>query len=94
MLTVMATILAQPAHADALAAVMTKLAAASRKEAGCSSYRVFRCSDDPALFHTFEQWADAAAEVGHMASAHIGEAFAAAGPMLAAAPDIRKFAEI
>jgi len=94
MLNVIATIRAQPAHADKVAEVMTKLAAASRTEEGCHGYRVFRCADDAALFMTFEQWTDIDAEAAHMDSAHIAAAFAAAGPLLAAPPDIHRFDEI
>ena len=94
MLIVTATIRAQPQHAEALHAVMTRLALASRNEAGCSTYRVFRAMQDPALFSTFEEWANAAAEQRHMASAHVAEAFQAATPLLAAAPEFRRFVEI
>jgi len=94
MLNVIATIRAQPAQADTVADLMKTLAAASRAEEGCHGYRVFRCSEDAALFTTFEQWADAAAEARHMESGHIAAAFAAAGALLAVAPDIRHFEEI
>jgi quinol monooxygenase YgiN len=94
MLNVIATIRAQPEHADKLADVIRKLAAASRTEQGCHGYRVFRCADDAALFTTFEQWTDVDAEAAHMDSAHIAAAFAAAGSLLAAPPDIRRFDEI
>ena len=94
MLIVMASIRAQPAHADALQRVMTALALRSRHEPGCSAYRVFRGSDDPHVFVTCEQWASAADEQRHLASAHVAEAFAAAAPLLATAPDIRRFVEV
>jgi quinol monooxygenase YgiN len=94
MIHVIASIRAQPAHADGLQAALLKLALASRSDAGCQSYRVLRCADDPALFATFEQWADADAEARHMQSAHIAEAFGVAGPLLATPPDIRRFTEI
>ena len=94
MLIVMATIHAQPAHADALAVLLAELATASRAETGCSAYRVFRSSKDRAVFSTFEQWASAAAETQHMVSAHVADAFRKAGPLLCAAPEIRHFEEI
>ncbi|HEY2394358.1 MAG TPA: putative quinol monooxygenase [Rudaea sp.] len=94
MLNVIATIRAQPAHGDAVADLMKTLAMAGRAEQGCRRYRVFRCAEDATLFTTFEQWADAAAETRHMGSAHIATAFAAAGSLLAAAPDIRHFNEV
>jgi quinol monooxygenase YgiN len=94
MLIAMATIRAQPAHADALEAVFAALAAASRNEAGCSAYRVFRATQDRSLFTTFEQWATPAAEAQHMVSAHVADAFKSAGPLLAAPPEIRHFEEL
>ena len=94
MLIAMATIHAQPAHADALAVLLAELAAASRAEPGCSAYRVFRSSTDRTVFSTFEQWASATAEAQHMVSSHVAEAFRQAGPLLAAAPEIRHFEEI
>ena len=94
MLIVMATIQAQPAHADALAELLAELAVASRAEPGCSAYRVLRSSQDRAVFSTFEEWANAAAEAQHMVSGHVAEAFRKAGPLLAAAPEIRRFEEV
>jgi len=94
MLIVTATIRAQPQHAETLHAVMTRLALDSRKETGCNAYRVFRAMQDPALFSTFEEWTNAAAEQRHMASAHVAEAFQAATPLLAAPPEFRRFVEI
>jgi len=94
MLIAIATIHAQPAHADALALLLAELAAASRAEPGCSAYRVFRASQDRSLFNTFEQWVNAAAEAQHMVSSHVAEAFRKAGPLLSAAPEIRHFEEI
>ena len=91
---VMATIRAQPGHEDTLGEVLDKLAAASRIEPGCSAYRVFRSTQDRAMFSTFEQWANSAAESRHMASAHVAEAFKRAGPLLAAPPEIRHFEEV
>lgn len=94
MLIVMATLRAQPEHAQTLGALLDELAAASRAEHGCSAYRVFRCTGESTLFGTFEQWDSAAAEVQHMASAHVAEAFRRAAPLLAGAPEIRHFEEI
>ena len=94
MLVVMATIRAQPAHADTLNGVLAKLALASRREPGCAGYRIFRNTQQPHVFSTFEQWTNAAAERTHMASAHVAEAFAVAGPLLAAAPEVHQYVEI
>ena len=94
MLIVMATIRAQPAHAETLHRVMTTLALRSRGEPGCGAYRVFRGSEEPHVFVTCEQWASAQDEQRHLASAHVAEAFDTAGPLLAAPPEIRRFVEV
>jgi quinol monooxygenase YgiN len=94
MLIVMATVRAQEAHADAVNEVMVKLAVTSRIEQGCSGYRVFRAQQDRALFTTFEQWVSADAAQQHLASAHVGDAFKAAGPLLAEPPQIRQYDEL
>ena len=94
MLIVMATICAQPAHAETLHRVMTTLALRSRGEPGCSAYRVFRGSEEPHVFVTYEQWASAQDEQRHLAAAHVAEAFRTAAPLLSAPPDIRHFVEI
>jgi len=94
MLSVMATIQAQPQHADALGELLQRLAVTSRGEHGCTIYRVFRSRQQRELFVTFEQWASAAAEAQHMQSAHVAEAFQAAAALLAAAPEIRHFDEL
>ena len=51
-------------------------------------------TDDPAVFVTVEQWADAAAVDAHMASPHVAAALAGAADLLAAAPDIRSFMRV
>lgn len=94
MLIAMATIRAQPGHGDQVAAVLEKLAAASRIEPGCTIYRVFRSTQERELFSTFEQWTSSAAEAQHMASAHVAAAFKIAGPLLAAPPEIRHYGEL
>ena len=94
MLTVIATIRAQPEHADKLHDVMARLAATSRAEEGCRGYHVLRCAEDASLFMTFEQWTDTGAESRHLTSAHVAAALAVARPLLAAPLEIRHFSEL
>ena len=91
---VMATIVVKPEHADAAKALLIELAAASRKEAGCLAYELFQQIDAPYTFQTVEQWRTQADADAHMATPHVGNAIAAAGPMFASPPDIHSFAKI
>ena len=94
MLYAIATLTARPDTIDATRDALAALVAPSRAEAGCQSYTLTQSTDDPAVFRTVEQWDDAAAIEAHMGSAHVAEAFAAAGSLLAAEPDIRTFSVV
>ena len=52
------------------------------------SYEVYQQVDAPHVFQTVEAWASAADSDAHMATPHVGAAIAAAGPLLAARPEI------
>lgn len=84
---VMAIIRAQDAHAETVGAALETLARASRQEAGCLRYDLFR-SQDGAVFLTQEVWVDEAAAQAHMRTPHVADAIGQAGPLLAAAPEI------
>jgi len=85
---VLARISFKPEAAEAAKSLLARLARESRKEPGCVSYAVYQEADTPHVFRTVEEWRDAAAAATHMQSPHIAEAFAAAGPLLAAPPEI------
>ncbi len=94
MIVVLATITAQPAHADAVRDVLATLARKSQADDGCEGYTLTQSADDPAVFVTVETWRDAAAMDAHMSTPHIAEAFAAAGAMLAAEPEIKQYTPV
>ncbi len=94
MLYVIATLTARPDTTDATRDALAALVEPTRAEAGCQGYALTQSTDDPAVFRTVEQWDDADAIAAHMASAHVAEAFAKAGGLLAAEPDIRTFAVV
>lgn len=88
---VLARIVLRPDAAEAGRRLFDDLAAATRGEPGCVSYRVFSQTDAPHVFQTVEEWADPAAADAHMRTPHVAAAFAAATPLLAEAPRIDRF---
>lgn len=84
---VIARIAVKADAAEQMLEVLNVLARATRQEAGCVSYEVFRADAQP-LFFTVERWQDHRAAEAHMATAHVAQAFASAGPLLAGAPEI------
>ena len=85
---VIARIVAQPGADGQMAEVLAELARATRTESGCASYDVFQADGQPGLFYTVEVWKDKAAADAHMTTPHLAAAFAKAGPLLAAPPEI------
>jgi quinol monooxygenase YgiN len=92
MMYVLARITVKSEAADSARTILTRLAQQSRQEEpGCESYEVFVQADTPHVFQTVERWRDQAAFDGHMRSAHVGAALAAAGPLLAGPPEIKAY---
>lgn len=94
MIHVLARITVKPEFATEARDILNKLVTETREEAGCRAYELFQRPDAPHEFRTVEQWVDQASVDGHMKSAHIGAAIAAAGPMFAAPPEILTFDKI
>ncbi len=88
---VLARITFKPEAADRGLAILARLVTHTRREAGCVSYALYEQAEQPHVFQTVEEWRDAAAADAHMKTAHIAEAFAAAGPLLASPPEILSF---
>ena len=86
---VIARITALPGRGGDMRAVLETLADATRKESGCIQYELLQADDKPELFNTFERWQDRSAADAHMSTPHVVAAFAQAGPLLAAPPDIQ-----
>ncbi len=85
---VLARITVKSEAAEAAAKVLAELALQSRKEAGCVQYEVYHQAQAPHIFQTVEHWRSKEDADVHMTTAHVGAAFAAAGPLLAGAPEI------
>jgi len=82
---------ARPDTVEALAPVLLELAAQSRQEKDCMSYYVLQNQADLCDFTLVEEWTSEAALDAHLKTAHVANAFANGGPLLAAPPDARRY---
>jgi len=91
---VLARITVKTEAADAASKILEELAAQSRTEGGCAQYEVYRQEQAPHIFQTVEHWRTKADADVHMTTAHVAAAFAAAGPLLAGAPEILAYTRV
>lgn len=91
---VLARLTMKPEAAEAAAKVLAELAAQSRKEAGCARYEVYRQEHSDHVFQTVEHWRSKADADAHMTTAHVGAAFAVAGPLPAGPPEILAYTKL
>ena len=91
---VVARIVTRPDKVEAFKAVAFELVEGSRKEPGCVSYELLQNLSDPTDFTFVEQWADTAALDVHMTAPALSAALGKVGPLLAAPPDIRRYATV
>jgi quinol monooxygenase YgiN len=82
---------ARPDTVEALKPVLLELAAESRKEKDCLSYHVLQNQADTCDFTLVEEWTNEAALDAHLKTQHVANAFAKGGPLLATAPDARRY---
>jgi quinol monooxygenase YgiN len=85
---------AKPEKVEELKSVLAGLVAPTRKEPGCISYEILQNNADPCDFTFVEEWRDETAINSHWASAHVQAALAKGVPLLAAAPDDRRYSKI
>ena len=85
---------ARPDTVAEVHALLRGLLEPARREPGCRRYTLLHNPADPADFTFVEEWADAAALDAHLASPQVQAALAQAPPLLAAAPDIRRYTVI
>jgi quinol monooxygenase YgiN len=90
-LKVILKLTARPETAEALKPVLLELAAQSRKEKDCIGYQVLQNQADPCDFTLVEEWTSEPALDVHLQTQHVANAFAKGGPLLAAAPDSRRY---
>ncbi|MCC8999463.1 MAG: antibiotic biosynthesis monooxygenase [Candidatus Contendobacter sp.] len=93
-LHVVARITARPDTVADVHALLQGLLEPTCQEQGCLRYTLLHNSTDPTDFTFVEEWADAAALDAHLAAPHVQAALAQTPPLLAAAPDIRRYTGI
>ena len=85
---VLARITVKPEVVDLAKCILVDLAAKSRQDPGCMAYELYQQAGAPHVFQTVEHWREKADADAHMSTLHVGAAIAAAGPLLAGAPEI------
>ena len=85
---------AKPDQVDELKRILIGLVVPTRQEAGCLSYEIFQNRADPCDFTFVEEWANDAALDAHWQTPHVQDALARGVPLLAAAPDDRRYTKI
>jgi quinol monooxygenase YgiN len=85
---------AKPDKIEELRRILMGLVAPTRDEAGCLSYEILQNCADPCEFTFVEEWGSAAALDAHWATPHVQDALASGVPLLAAAPDDRRYIKI
>lgn len=89
MIVVVGRVSTDPAKRAQLIEVAQKVAAASREEAGCISYRVFEDTEQPNHFVFVEEWAGEDALQQHFRTPHIAEFMQAIPGTIVAPPDVK-----
>jgi quinol monooxygenase YgiN len=88
---VLMRLVAKPDNVSALRAVVVAVAGQARQEPGCRGYQVLQNSADPCEFTLVEDYVDQAALDAHLTAPYVQKAFAEGVPLLAQAPDMRRY---
>lgn len=89
-----AVLKAKPGKADALIAVLERLAAETRKEDGAEEYGFIRDQKTRDVVLSYERWADADAESAHWKTPHLAAAVEQFKDLLDGDPIIHKGTKI
>lgn len=89
MIVVVGRVRADPAQRETLIRIGQAVAASSRAEAGCISYRVYEDTEIENEFVFVEEWESSDALERHFATPHVGEFMAAIPATLVAPPDVK-----
>jgi quinol monooxygenase YgiN len=89
MIVVVGRVQTDAAKRDALLGVGETVAAASREEPGCISYRLYEDTQRANEFVFVEEWADQEALQRHFATAHVREFMQAIPATITARPDVK-----
>ncbi|MCQ8241913.1 putative quinol monooxygenase [Rhizosaccharibacter radicis] len=93
-ITVFATLVAKPGHAQDVHEALQRCVPPSRAEPGCVSYDMHVANDDPHVFSFYETWKDDAAMDFHVQTPHFKRLIEEIGSKLAREPDIRRFRKV
>ncbi|MDP9102014.1 MAG: antibiotic biosynthesis monooxygenase [Actinomycetota bacterium] len=91
MLVVIASLPGRPDKREAIAAALTKAAAASRNDPGCLSYAFHSDLEEPDRYVSVEIWADQQSLDAHFGAPHVAELLSVAGDLLAGQPVIEVY---
>lgn len=89
MIVVIGRVTTESGKRDELIRVAQTVAAASRVEAGCISYRIYEDTEIENEFVFVEEWESQEALNGHFQSAHIAEFMQAIPGTVTAPPDVK-----
>lgn len=91
MLVVAGRITVKPERREDAVRLALDVAAETRKEAGCLSYRFYADLEDPGAFFIFEEWRDQAALTAHFATPHMATFIAQVPELIAGPPTITRY---
>jgi quinol monooxygenase YgiN len=91
MIVVAGRIRVKPESRDEAARTAARMAEATRREAGCVSYRFYADLDDPDVFFIFEEWENEAALAQHFQTPHMAEFQTHVPRFVAGPPEIKRY---
>jgi quinol monooxygenase YgiN len=91
MLVVAGRISVKPERREDAIRLALEMAAATREEEGCLSYRFYGDLEDPGVFFIFEEWRDAAALAVHFETPHMARFMEQVPDLVAGPPNITRF---
>jgi quinol monooxygenase YgiN len=89
MIVVLGRVRTDRARREALLEVGQAVAAASRAEEGCISYRLYEDTEIPNEFVFVEEWKDEEALTRHFQTAHVRDFMRGIGAMILSPPDVK-----
>ena len=91
---VVARALALSGREQELEAAFTTCVGPTLKEPGCIRYQLVRGAEDPRELAVIEEWESDEALARHLETPHVLALFGAAGPLLQAPPEIRRYRRV
>jgi quinol monooxygenase YgiN len=93
-LRVVARIISNPDAVDEVRSILAGLVEPTHAEPGCVSYELLQNRSDPTDFTFVEEWEGDAALDAHLSTEHVRDALSRLPPLLARAPDIRRYSVV